>query len=105
VTTRPDGPGADGLARAEAHPTPRVAHGGLPGLVAALGAALLTTVALVLWYPIDMAAIERADDAGWDTTLLHPHQFLLSAVLLGACLYSWVTAFVTVRAFRSPEPS
>lgn len=73
--------------------------------MASIGAAVLSTVALVLWYPIDMAAIERADDAGWDESLLHPHQFLLTAVLLGTCLCSWVAAIVTTRTYRSRASS
>ena len=55
----------------------------------------------MLWYPIDQAAIERADNANWDESLLLPHQFLLTVVLLGTCLCSWLTVVVTAINIRS----
>lgn len=63
-------------------------------LIAAAGALLLYTAALVLWYPIDQAAITRADNAGWNESLLLPHQFLITTVLLGG----WVCSLGAVVA-------
>lgn len=103
TVTQPSGPQGTGAAAKQVH-----ARRGTPAqylaLLTAVGAVVLTTIALVLWLPIDQAAIERADDAGWDTSLLLPHQSLLTLVLLGACLCSWLTAVVNVICLRSRAP-
>jgi hypothetical protein len=62
-----------------------------------------TSVAAALWAPIDADFINRADDAGWDETMLLPHQMELSLVLNASVLATFVvavTAFVGVLASR-----
>lgn len=56
----------------------------------------LLTVVVVLWFPISMAALERADDAGWDERLLLPHQFLLDLAVGGAWLVSAAATVVSL---------
>jgi len=74
-------------------------------LAAFLLALLLTatsTLVAVWWDPIDTRFIEAADDAGWDTNLLLPHQELLSLGIKGAVLLSLVLSVVTfVSVLRS----
>ncbi len=70
-------------------------------LFASAGAFVLCTVSNVLWYPINMGAIERADDAGWAESLLLPNQFLLTVVLLGAWLCSAAAVTLAARSFRA----
>jgi hypothetical protein len=77
-------------------------------LVTAIGALILCTITLVLWFPISEAAVVEADNAGWDTNLLLPHQFILDVVLVGTwlCLLGTVIASALgVRAAtKSPRP-
>ena len=50
-------------------------------LVLSLCALVATSVAAILWNPIDADFISRADKAGWDESMLLPHQMELSFVL------------------------
>lgn len=70
-------------------------------LAAFVLALLLTgtsTLVAVWWEPIDARFIEAADDAGWDTSLLLPHQDLLSLGIRGAVLLSVALSVVTFLA-------
>lgn len=89
----PDGPPRQGGSSASSA-LPAVTFG------LALGAAALVTLVVVLWFPIDQAAIEAADDAGWDESLLLPNQFLLDVLLAGAWLASTTTAVLSFLAMR-----
>ncbi len=74
-------------------------------LVLSLCALVATSFAAVLWNPIDTDFITRADIAGWDDTLLLPHQMELSLVLNASVLASlavFVVAFFGVMASRRP---
>jgi hypothetical protein len=60
-------------------------------------------LAAVLWSPIDADFINRADSAGWDETMLLPHQMELSLVINATVLATFgvvVTAFLGVLASR-----
>ena len=64
---------------------------------------MLLTFAVVLWWPINMDAIERADDAGWDESLLLPNQFTLTAAIVGAwalCVTATALSFVLMLRSR-----
>ena len=71
---------------------------------AAFVLALLLTVTSTLvafwWEPIDTRFIEAADDAGWDTSLLLPHQDLLSLGIKGAVLLSVALSTITFLSLR-----
>ncbi len=64
-------------------------------VVSALTTALLT-VALVLWAPISTRLIERADDAGWDESLLLPNQFALDGAIVGGWALSVAATALTL---------
>ena len=66
------------------------------GLSLAAAAAALVTAVAVLWFPIDQAAITRADEAGWDESLLLPNQFALTAALAGAWLLGVASAALSL---------
>jgi hypothetical protein len=84
-------------AKGEAHKKRQTSHAGRPSvlsvaqLVLSLCALVATISAAVLWNPIDTDFIYRADNAGWDETLLLPHQTELSLVL-----NAWVLASLAV---------
>ena len=62
-----------------------------------------SSAAAILWNPIDADFIKRADNAGWDETMLLPHQVELSLVINAsvlATLVVLVTAFYGVLASR-----
>lgn len=61
----------------------------------------LCTLSIILWYPIDQAALADADNAGWDTSLLLPHQFLITIVLLLTWLGSAVAVAASALALRA----
>jgi hypothetical protein len=70
-------------------------------LVVSLCALPTTSAAAILWTPIDTDFITRADNAGWDTTMLLPHQLELSLVVYASVLLTLVlvvTAFCGVLA-------
>ena len=68
----------------------------------AASASMLLTFAMVLWWRISMDAIVRADDAGWDKSLLLPNQFTLDAAIVGAwALCATATALSFVLMLRS----
>ena len=72
-------------------------------LVAVLLALLRTvtsTLVAVWWEPIDTRFLTAADDAGWDTSLLLPHQNLLSLGIRGAVLLSVALSVVTFLGLR-----
>lgn len=73
-------------------------------VVTALATALLT-VAVVLWWPINMAAIQRADDAGWDESLLMPNQFLLDLAIMGSWAGSVAATVMTFILLRRSRPT
>jgi hypothetical protein len=78
-------------------------------LLAAFLVALLMTVTSTLvavwWNPIDARFIDAADAAGWDTSLLLPHQTGLTVAVDGALLLSVVLTVVTLVALlRSRRP-
>jgi hypothetical protein len=56
-----------------------------------------TGAAATLWNPIDADFITRADNAGWDETMLLPHQTELSLVVNASVL---ATFFLVVTAFH-----
>ncbi|MGZ4662071.1 MAG: hypothetical protein ACXVYB_12410 [Arthrobacter sp.] len=62
-----------------------------------------TSAAAMMWNPIDADFINRADNAGWDETMLLPHQMELSLVVNASVLATFalvVTAFHGVLASR-----
>ncbi len=68
-------------------------------LVLSLCALVATSVAAILWNPIDADFINRADNAGWDESVLLPHQMELSLVLNASVLATFavvVTAIIGV---------
>ena len=72
-------------------------------LVLSLCALVATSVAAILWNPIDADFINRADNAGWDESMLLPHQMELSLVLNASVLATFVvvvTAIIGVLASR-----
>ncbi len=72
-------------------------------LALSLCALVATSVAAILWYPIDADIINRADNAGWDESMLLPHQMELSFVLNASVLATFVvvvTAIIGVLASR-----
>ncbi|RKR30163.1 hypothetical protein [Arthrobacter oryzae] len=72
-------------------------------LVLSLCALAATSAAAILWNPIDADFVNRADDAGWDQTMLLPHQMELSLVVNASVLISFVLvviAFCGVLAQR-----
>ncbi|SDK48330.1 hypothetical protein SAMN04487913_101376 [Arthrobacter sp. ok362] len=72
-------------------------------LVLSLCALAATSAAAILWNPIDTDFITRADNAGWDMTMLLPHQMELSLVVNASVLITFVlvaTAFYGVLASR-----
>ena len=73
-------------------------------VVTALATALLT-LAVVLWWPISMAAIERADDAGWDESLLLPNQFLLDLAIMGSWAGGVAATAMTFIVMRRSGPT
>ena len=89
-------------------------HPGRPtaSSVATFVLSLLTSAAAltvaVLWSPIDAEFVTRADEAGWDTSLLLPHQELLTLASYGAVVLSLTLTVVALRAVsasrRCPAP-
>lgn len=72
-------------------------------LVLSLCALVATSAAAILWNSIDADFITRADNAGWDETMLLPHQMELSLVLNASVFATFVlvvTAFYGVLASR-----
>jgi hypothetical protein len=72
-------------------------------LVLSLCALVATSVAAILWNPIDTEFITRADNAGWDETMLLPHEMELSLVVNASVLATFVlvvTALCGVPASR-----
>lgn len=72
-------------------------------LVLSLCALVATGAVAILWNPIDADFINRADNAGWDETMLLPHQTELSLVVNASVLATFVlvvTAFHGVLATR-----
>jgi hypothetical protein len=72
-------------------------------LVLSLCALVATSAAATLWNPIDTDFITRADNAGWDETMLLPHQMELSLLVNASVLATFVlvvTAFYGVAASR-----
>ena len=69
--------------------------------VLSLGALTTTSFAAILWNPIDDDFINRADAAGWDMTMLLPHQMELSVLIHASVIATFalvVTAFFGVLA-------
>jgi hypothetical protein len=81
-----------------------------PSSVATFVLSLLTVVAtmtaVVLWSPIDLAFVSRADDAG-DPGLLLPNQHLLWLAVIGAAAISLALTVVSLLAVfasrRTPD--
>ena len=75
--------------------------------VLSLCTAVATTTTAVLWSPIDTAFHTRADDAGWDTSLLLPDQNLLTLACYAAAALSLAMTVVALRAVfasrRTPD--
>ncbi len=65
-------------------------------LVLSFCALVTTSAAAILWNPIDIDFITRADNAGWDETMLLPHQMELSLVVNASVL---ITIVLVVTAF------
>lgn len=67
----------------------------------------LTVITAVTWLPINDAAITRADDAGWDQSMLLPHWMLLWLSVVGAVIVSAallaINLVICVAAFRAPR--
>lgn len=61
-------------------------------LVLSLCALVSTSAAAILWNPIDTDLITRADNAGWDQTMLLPHQMELTLVVDASVLATFVLA-------------
>jgi hypothetical protein len=90
-------------------PDPRTGH--RPALLPAatfLVALLLTAASgavAVWWSAIDQRFIEAADDAGWDQSLLLPHQTGLTVAVDGALLLSIALSVMSfVGLIRSRQP-
>ena len=64
-----------------------------------------STLVAVWWDPIDARFIGAADDAGWDQSLLLPHQELIWLGINGAVLLSVVLVVVTFIALRRSRRS
>ena len=79
----------------------------LPLAVVALAMLMTATGTLVAvwWDPIDARFIGAADDAGWDQSLLLPHQELIWLGINGAVLLSVVLVVVTFIALRRSRRS
>ena len=78
-------------------------------LAAATIMAATALIVAAVWNPIDEAMITRADDAGWDTSMLLPHWQLLwlginGAMILSVVLVGFSVAQVVVL-FRKPRSS
>jgi|GEM_PF-5552361 len=78
-------------------------------LAAATIMAATALIVAAMWNPIDEAMITRADDAGWDTSMLLPHWQLLwlginGAMILSVVLVGFSLAQVVVL-FRKPRSS
>ena len=78
-------------------------------LAAATIMAATALIVAAVWNPIDEAMITRADDAGWDTSMLLPHWQLLwlginGAMILSVVLLGFSVAQVVVL-FRKPRSS
>lgn len=88
------------------HPTQRMGNPTVPSviqLVLSLCALAATSTAAILWNPIDEDFINRADSAGWDETMLLPHQLELSLAVNASVLATFVlvvTAFCGVLVTR-----
>lgn len=65
-----------------------------------LGLVLLgvTSIVAALWNPIDEAIINRADSAGWDTTMLLPNQTALWLVVNTSVVAALALVVVTCFA-------
>ncbi|HEY8913289.1 hypothetical protein [Lacisediminihabitans sp.] len=74
------------------------------GLAVSLLLASITVIIAAVWLPIDDAMIGRADDAGWDETMLFPHWEVLWLSIVGAVIVSFVllaiNLVICVIAFR-----
>ena len=78
-------------------------------LTAATIMAATALIVAALWNPIDEAMITRADDAGWDTSMLLSHWQLLwlginGAMILSVVLVGFSVAQVVVL-FQKPRLS
>ena len=65
-------------------------------LALSLCALVATSVAAILWNPIDADFINRADKAGWDESMLLPHQMELSFVLDASVLATFVVVVTAI---------
>lgn len=86
--------------------TRRLSRAALAALLLALLLTATSTLTAVWWDPIDARTVAAADDAGWDTSLLLPHQQALWLAINGAVLLSValaVTTFVAVLRSRRPR--
>jgi hypothetical protein len=63
--------------------------------VLSLGAWAATSLAALLWNPIDEDFINRADDAGWVESILLPHQMELTLLINASGVATFVLAVTT----------
>lgn len=70
-------------------------------LVLSLCTLAATSIAAVLWNAIDADHIARADAAGWDETMLLPHQMELTLVVNASVLGSVVLVVIAFLSMRS----
>lgn len=71
--------------------------------VVGLCALTATSLVAILWNPIDEDIINRADAAGWDTSMLLPHQTELSLLINASVVVTFVivvTALMGVLSSR-----
>ena len=62
-----------------------------------------TALVAVWWDPIDARLVARADDAGWDQSLLLPHQqelWVAVHVAVGLSVFLTVITFIALRRSR-----
>lgn len=70
-------------------------------LVLSLCTLAATSIAAVLWNAIDADHINRADAAGWDETMLLPHQLELTLAVNASVLGSVVLVVIAFLSMRS----
>ena len=75
----------------------------LVAFLLALWVTVASTLVAIWWDPIDARLIASADDAGWDQSLLLPHQqelWVAIHVAVGLSVFLTVVTFIALRRSR-----
>ena len=75
----------------------------LVAFLLALWVTVASTLVAIWWDPIDARLIAAADDAGWDQSLLLPHQqeiWVAIHVAVGLSVFLTVVTFIALRRAR-----